>query len=57
MAAAGPPKPVRARALDPSKPLPVLRAEEDREILNESAALPRLVANIATGMEKAEEEA
>ena len=49
-------KPVRARALDPSKPLAIYRTDEDKEIVNESSSVPRPLANIPTGMEKGEEE-
>src|SRR6478752_881897 len=50
------PKPVRARALDPTKALAIFRADEDKDIVNDTSALPRMVANIPTGMEKGEEE-
>lgn len=47
---------MRARALDASRPLPIYRGEEVKDILHESTAAPRVVANIPTGMEKGEEE-
>eukprot|EP00038_Savillea_parva_P001529 m.104765 g.104765 ORF g.104765 m.104765 type:complete len:711 (-) comp10535_c0_seq1:162-2294(-) len=45
----------RARALDSTKPLPVYRSEDEPDILKE-AAISRGVMEMATGMEKEEEE-
>eukprot|EP00035_Acanthoeca_spectabilis_P020607 m.433792 g.433792 ORF g.433792 m.433792 type:complete len:630 (-) comp17618_c0_seq1:1865-3754(-) len=45
----------RARALDATKPLPVYRSEDEPDILKE-AAISRGVMEMATGMEKEEEE-
>jgi hypothetical protein len=50
------PKPVRARALDPTKALAIYRGDEDKDIANESSAAPRIMPIIPTGMEKGEEE-
>ena len=50
------PKPVRARALDPTKALAIYRTDEDKDIVFESSAVPRVMPHIPTGMEKGEEE-
>ncbi len=46
----------RARALDINKPLPIVRSEEEPDILNENVAISRSVPLMPTGMEKEEEE-
>eukprot|EP00051_Salpingoeca_urceolata_P011249 m.139079 g.139079 ORF g.139079 m.139079 type:complete len:605 (+) comp17049_c0_seq1:291-2105(+) len=46
----------RARALEPSKPLPIYRSTEDPNVLLETSQVARSVPQMPTGMEKEEEE-
>ena len=46
----------RARALDPSKPLPIFFSDQEPDILNPNASISRAVPQMPTGMEKEEEE-
>ena len=49
-------KAMRPRNLDPAKPVPVIRSEEDPDVLAESIDVVRQTQPIVTGMEKEEEE-
>ena len=47
---------MRARTLDPTKPMPIFNSADEPEILNPNTAISRAMLMMPTGMEKEEEE-
>ena len=47
---------MRARTLDPTKPMPIFNSADEPDILNPNTAISRAMLMMPTGMEKEEEE-